>query len=93
MTLITCPKCGTELYDMKIPVWLLWDSRYDKERDESFQQLRGIFTDHRIATKAKEVITKEAKGRGKRIHSYLSGTRLNHLFAWTMIQKLEELQS
>jgi hypothetical protein len=71
------------LYSDEIPVWLVW-----VHRDISTNQLRSINTTHSLAMEHQNIIENEAKTKRKKVHVSIEGTRLNHLFAWTMIQKL-----
>lgn len=69
----------------EIPVWLVWEHYYEGEL--SLNQLRAICTDHGLALKCESIIKDKAKAKKKKVHISIEGTRLNHLFAWIMIQK------
>ena len=78
----------THLYSDEIPVWLVWEYHHQDE-DLTISQLRSIDLNHSLAQKHKKALENEAKIKGKKVYITIEGTRLNHLFAWKMVQRLK----
>lgn len=72
----------------QVPIWLVWEHEYLKQRELITNQLRSIDASHKVAEKHKRMVKSEAEIKGRSIRVSIEATTLNHLFAWTMIQKL-----
>jgi len=67
------------------PLWLVWDRKTGQEGVDT-NQLRAICATNELALKCKAILIKRVKSRSGTVH--IEQTRLNHLFAWTIIQKV-----
>lgn len=72
----------------QVPVWLVWEHEYLQQGELTTNQLRSIDTSYKMAEKHKRMVEREAEIKGRNVRISIEGTTLNHLFAWTMIQKL-----
>jgi hypothetical protein len=70
----------------EIPVWLVWERRQNGELQ--LDQLRAIDTDMFKAKKHEKMLESENETLDREGHVHIEQTTLNHLFAWTMVQKL-----
>jgi len=80
-----CKQLQRHLYNDEVPIWLVWEHYYEGEIYVS--QLRSINVKYSLAEKHKKIIEDKSK---KKVHITIEGTKLNHLFAWKMIQRLGE---
>jgi len=71
----------------QVPIWLVWEHENLKELgDLQISHLRAICTTNELALKYRTALENQVRPRRINIRT----TRLNHLFAWSMIQKTLE---
>ena len=83
------PKRTPDRSKIKHPtVWIVWETEYTG--GYAFEQVRAICTRKWVAEIDAKIVRDQATNHGRRALIQVRPTRLNHLFGWEAIQKLEE---